>query len=458
MVKVKNKHKLITNGQTPALQQARSLAIEGIEHAIAAVDPKMLVAANLKVNGTVLEVQGHRFDLAPYRHIYVVGGGKAAGPMTEALETILASHITGGVINIPHGDHSKTQTLQLHPASHPVPDQAGVEGAQEMLKIAENATAEDLVICLISGGGSSLMCSPRGGIKLEDKQQLTAGLLRSGATINEVNTVRKHLSAFKGGWLAKKAYPATVLSIILSDVVGDPLGVIASGPTVPDQTTFADAKAVLEKYGLLTNAPASVRKVLEDGVEGHIAETPKPDDSTFEQVVNVVVGNNRAACLAAKKYLQSEGLNVVLLTSTLEGEARCVGTVLAAVAKEVCSSGNPAHRPVAIVTGGETTVKVTGNGLGGRNQELALAVALKLGLGGAVVVACVGTDGVDGPTDAAGAVVDASTLLRAKAAGLDAEAFLAANDSYHFFAALNDLVFTGQTGTNVNDLTIIIIL
>jgi glycerate 2-kinase len=456
-VLIKNKQALIENGEKTSLRRARSLALDCIEAAINAVDPKKLIAAQLTLKEKHLQIQGHSFDLAQYRRIYVVGGGKASGQMAEALEANLGDRLTSGIVNVPYGDSSQTEKIRLHPASHPLPDQAGVEGANQMLKLAEKATENDLVICLISGGGSSLICYPRNGITLKEKQELTDALLRSGATINEINIVRKHLSSFKGGWLAKKAYPAAILSIILSDVIGDPLDVIASGPTVADATTFADAKRVLEKYELWINLPGAVRNVIKNGIEGCIAETPKPHDPVFERVINVVVGNNRTACLAAKEHLEKEGVDTVLLTLPLEGEAKCAGNILSVVAREVLASGNPKPKPVAIIAGGETTVKVTGNGKGGRNQELVLSSAQKLDIDEAVVV-CVGTDGLDGPTDAAGAIADSTTLKRAATAGLNPREFLAANDSYHFFAALGDLVFTGQTGTNVNDIAIIIIL
>ena len=299
---------------------------------------------------------------------------------------------------------------------------------------------------------------PRGDVELADKRQITAALLKSGATINEVNTVRKHISDFKGGWLAKKAYPATILNLILSDVMGDPLDFIASGPTVPDSTTFGEAVAVLKKYDLWAQAPSSVRKLLSDGEKGLVPETPKAGDEAFKKVYNVVVGNNRLATQAACGSLRAAGLSTLMLTALLEGEARQVGTVLASIAREVSVSGNPVPMPGGMVAGGETTVFVAGKGMGGRNQEIALAAALKFeGLDG-VVMASLSTDGVDGPTDAAGAVVDGQSLARAKEHGLAAEKFLADNDSYHFFSKLGDLIFTGPTGTNVNDVSVMVIL
>jgi glycerate-2-kinase len=327
-----------------------------------------------------------------------------------------------------------------------------------MLEIAEQANEDDLIICLISGGGSSLMPLPRGAVSVADKREITNALLKCGATINEINTVRKHISDFKGGWLAKKAYPATVLNLILSDVVGDPLDFIASGPTVPDSTTFSDAINVLKKYSLWDTTPVAIRKVLSDGEKGLIPETPKAGDKIFKKVFNVVVGNNRFASLAACEHLKSEGLNTLLLTATLEGEARHVGVMLASIAHEVLASGNPIPKPSGIVAGGETTVTVSGKGLGGRNQEIALAAAQKLNRMNGVVVASISTDGVDGPTDAAGAISDGKTIARASELRLTPEKYLLENDSYHFFSKLGDLIFTGPTGTNVNDISVIVVL
>jgi glycerate-2-kinase len=374
------------------------------------------------------------------------------------LEQILGKRITKGLVNVPHDSRSKIGIIQLHGANHPVPDQAGVEGTRQMLRIAEDAEENDLIICLISGGGSSLMPLPRDNVSLEDKKEITNSLLRSGAAINEINTVRKHISDFKGGWLAKKAYPATILNLILSDVVGDPLDFIASGPTVPDSTTFGDATKVLQKYNLWEKAPASVRKIFSDGKKGLIPETPKAGDRVFKKVTNIVIGNNRHSSLAACENLRSSGLNTLLLTATLEGEARQVGIVLASTVREVLASGNPVRRPTGIVAGGETTVIVTGKGKGGRNQEIPLAAASRLKDMDGVVIASLSTDGVDGPTDAAGAIVDGKTIERAMKIGMYADSFLSDNDSYHFFSKLGDLIFTGPTGTNVNDISVVAVL
>lgn len=458
MVVIKNREELINNGETQRDKMARELAIKSLESALKAADPRQIIKSRLLLRDSVLRVDEYSFDLGKFKSVYVVGGGKASGSMAEALEKVLGRRITAGFVNVLHGETNKTSIIKLHGANHPVPDEAGVEGTRKMLDLVEAATADDLVICLISGGGSSMMPLPRGGISLSDKREITDLLLKSGATITEINTVRKHISDFKGGWLAKKAYPATVLNLILSDVMGDPLDFIASGPTVPDSTTFHDAVSVLRKYDLWARGPPSVTKVLSDGEKGLIPETPKASDEAFKRVHNVVVGNNRLVSQTACTEFKSAGLDTLLLTSIMEGEARHVGTVLSSIAREVSISDNPVHKPGAVVAGGETTVTVTGKGKGGRNQEVALAAAMKLGNLDGVAVASLTTDGVDGPTDAAGAVVDGKTLAKAKRMGLSPEKFLAANDSYNFFSKISDLIFTGPTGTNVNDISLIVIL
>jgi glycerate-2-kinase len=459
MVKVKNKMELIKNSKSPSDRKARKLALNGLDAALEAVDPKGIVRSKVILEENFLKIGGQSFNLKNFRGIYVVGGGKASGFMAEALEEILGDFITDGTVNVPHGtlNQYETRRVKLQGAGHPIPDKAGIEGTRRILNLVDRADEKDLVICLVSGGGSSLMPLPRGGICLSDMKNITEALLKSGATINEINTVRKHISDFKGGMLAKRAYPATVISLLLSDVVGDPLDVIASGPTVPDSTTFRDAVEVLKKYRLWDETPNPIREILLDGEKGLIPETPKLGDAAFHKVHNFVVGNNRSASLAACRKLRDAGLNTLLLTSYMEGEARYVGAMLASLAKEISASGNPVSKPAALVVGGETTVTVFGKGKGGRNQEIALGAALKMdGLEGAVV-ASISTDGIDGPTDAAGALADGKTLLRSKELGLKADEFLMNNDSYSFFVELGDLIFTGPTGTNVNDVSIVVV-
>ena len=456
--RIRNREQIIKNGKTPTIRRARSLALMSIECALNAADPKLLMHQKVKVENLCLSIGDRFFDLGSFKHVYVVGGGKAGAAMAQALEETLGTHITAGTVNVPRGNKQGKSLIELNETSHPIPDPAGVAGTNRMITIAEKAKENDLVICLISGGGSSLMPLPREGVTLEDKRAVTDALLKSGAAINEINIVRKHLSAFKGGWLAKKAYPATVVNMILSDVMGDPLDAIASGPTVPDPSTFSDAQKTLEKHNLWETVPASVRKVFSEGIQGLLEETPKPGDAVFAKVHNVLIGNNRTACQAAAKCLKREGLKTILFDKPLEGEARQMGKALASFATKVTDYSFSLQKPLAVVAGGETTVEVKGKGLGGRNQELALAAALNLTDAQTCVIASLNTDGVDGPTNSAGAIIDGYTINRSLRAGLDPEKSLAENDSYTFFAKLGDLLLTGPTGTNVNDISVIVIL
>ena len=456
MIKIRNLERLIENGETPRIRKSRAIALRCLEQAINAAEPKQLIKAKVKLESNCLQVEGYLFDLEKFKHVFVVGGGKAGGKMAQAIEEILGEHITAGVVNVPYGTKQETHCIELNWASHPVPDEAGVKGTARMVELVQEAKENDLIICLISGGGSSLMPLPREGISLKDKQELTNALLKSGAAISEINIVRKHLSAFKGGWLAKKAYPATMINLVLSDVMGDPLDSIASGPTVADPSTFDDAKNILKKYDLWSNAPVSIRKTISEGAEGLLEETPKPDDFVFENVSNVLIGNNRTASQAAFDCLRSKGCGTLFFAKLLKGEAREVGKELANLASGVCDSH--VSKSLGVVAGGETTVIVTGDGLGGRNQELVLSAALNLSESDDCVIASLSTDGVDGPTDAAGAIADGSTIKRAKLLGLDLEKYLENNDSYSFFLKLGDLICTGATGTNVNDVSVIVSL
>ena len=458
MIEISNKSHLIENGKTPLIQKARMLALNSLERALNAAEPRSLLQSKLTLKGSCLRADNCSFDLTRIGQVYVVGGGKAGGAMALALEEILGNCISAGVVNVPYGAKRQTQVIELNEASHPVPDGAGEEGARRMMALAKIAEKDDLLICVLSGGGSSLMPLPREGISIRDKQKLTDALLKSGAAIGEINVVRKHLSALKGGWLAKKAYPATVLNLLLSDVMGDSLDAIASGPTVPDPSTFADARRILEKYNLWSDASDSIRKLLSDGELGLAEETPKPGEAAFKRVCNVIVGNNKISSDAAVTFLKSASLNTLLFQNALTGEAREGGKRLALFACRIAASGRPLSKPAGVVAGGETTVTVTGKGKGGRNQELALAAALQFENSGACVLASIGTDGVDGSTDAAGAIVDGFTLARARELGLDPGRYLTDNNSYDFFSQLGDLIVTGATGTNVNDISVIVIL
>jgi len=459
LVSIKNERELLDNAKSSLDRRARKLAISALNAALEAADPKNIIKSKVRVEKNSLKIGNLSFNLREFRNVFVVGGGKASGCMAEAVEELLGDRIKDGAISVPYACPAyETKRVKLEHASHPMPDVAGVRSAKRILDLASEAEENDLVICLLSGGGSSLMPQPCAGVALRDKRRVTDALLKSGATINEINAVRKHLSAFKGGWLAKRAYPATVVNLILSDVVGDPLDSIASGPTVPDSSTFHDAIEILKRYGLWSKAPTSVKKVLLSGKKGLIPETPKASDKAFEKVYNIVIGNNLTASQAAYNSLKKAGLSTLLLSSCLEGQARDAGTMFASMAKEIVASGNPISKPAGIVAGGETTVTVVGKGKGGRNQEIALAAALKISNLDGVVVASLSTDGVDGPTDAAGALADGKTILRAHELGLDPRKFLVENDSYSFFSRLSDLIFTGLTGTNVDDVSVIVVL
>jgi hydroxypyruvate reductase len=404
----------------------------------------------------VLEVDGCRYDLNAFRTIYVVGGGKACAPMAQAIESVFGDRTTAGIVCVKYGHQLATTRIQIEQAGHPIPDERAVRATGKMLQLLDAAGRDDLIICLISGGGSALLVAPSSGITLADKRRITNTLLRSGATITEVNTIRKHLSRVKGGGLVRAASPATVISLILSDVLGDPLDVIASGPTVPDTTTFADAWEILVRYDLVGELPTSIAQWLQEGMAGRIPDTPKPGDPIFDRTQNVIVASNARAVHAAVEQARRDGLNPLLLSSFVEGEAREVAKVFAAIGRELVRSDNPVPRPAAIVAGGETTVTVKGQGRGGRNQEFALAAAIQLEGIDDITIMAVATDGTDGPTTAAGAIVDGTTVERARAIGLDPRQALADNDSYSFFQKLGDLLVTGPTNTNVDDLYVIV--
>ena len=430
-----------------------------VEAALRAVDPVEAVRRVVRLKGNILLIEGREYDLSRCGRIVVVGAGKAGAPMAAAVEEILGDWIAQGFVNVKHGYvlEPAPRHIVVNQAGHPTPDESGMEGARRIFEMVSPLGEDDLVIALISGGGSALMPLPAEGITLADKKATTEALLRCGATINEINAVRKHISAIKGGQLARAAYPARVVSLILSDVVGSPLDTIASGPTAPDTTTFADAWAVLEKYDLFDELPPAVVERLRRGLAGELPETPKPDDPVFERVQNVIIADNRIAALAAVDEARRQGFNALLLTTYLEGEAREIAKAVAALGKGMSAHSDPVPPPACLVLGGETTVTVTGRGMGGRNQELALSAAMALAGWEDVAVLTLATDGTDGPTDAAGAFVDGSTVRRAQGAGLDPLEYLRENDSYRFFQALGDLLVTGPTNTNVNDLAFVFV-
>jgi len=427
--------------------------------ALDASDPAEAILRHVKLAGDTLIAGGRRYRLSKpsargsFRNIYVIGAGKAGASMAQAVERLLGRRITAGLLNVKYGHVAKLRRIELNECGHPIPDENGVSGARRIAEIAQQAGPDDLILCLMSGGASALLPYPASPVTLEEKQETTRLLLKCGADIHELNCIRKHISLIKGGQLARMAYPATVLALILSDVTGDDLDTIGSGPTVPDRSTFAQAREIFHRYGIWSDVPEAVRERL----SGDASETPKPGDRIFANVQNLIVGGNRLAVDAAARRAKALGYRTLVLSTFIEGEAREVAGVHAAIAREIRVTGRPVKPPACVISGGETTVTVRGQGLGGRNQEFALAVAQGINGLENVVIMSGGTDGSDGPTDAAGALADGTTIARAQTHSLIAAEYLANNDSYHFFARLGDLIKTGPTGTNVADVRIILV-
>lgn len=433
--------------------------------ALAAAEAGNAVRRHLTVLRDGLRVDGISLPLEEFDRVFLIGAGKASVEMATAVEAMLRGRLAGTLVVTKHaGTRPNKQAVplqaprkqrlrprQIIQSEHPIPGRAGLEAAAKISELLRQLNARDLLIVAISGGASALLPAPAKGVTLKAKQRTTEMLLRAGADIGELNAVRKHLSMLKGGQLAARAYPATLVGLLLSDVIGDPMDVIGSGLTAPDDSTFADALAVLEKFGLKDKAPLVVRQHLESGALGEIAETPKSGDPIFENVHNIVVGSNRLALEAAAREAKALGYAPLILSSSMQGEAREAARVHAEILREVVRSGNPARAPACILSGGETTVRVRGRGTGGRNQEFALAAALAIDGLRDVLVLSAGTDGTDGPTDAAGAMATGGTIERARRWGLNAGEYFADNNSYAFFDALGDLIRTGRTGTNVMD-------
>jgi hydroxypyruvate reductase len=423
-----------------------------------AVEPGAAIKRCCKFDGESLFVGNRTYHLPQYKNLFVIGAGKATAPMAAALEDILEKRISEGIIIVKYDHLADLQRINLIEAGHPLPDPNGEKGADAILNLAKKSGKDDLIFCLISGGGSALLPLPFNGITLKDKQDTIKVLLSCGATIHEINTLRKHTSKIKGGRLAQAAFPATIISLILSDVVGDDLDIIASGPTVPDSSSFPDCMEILERYHIKDKIPESILNHIESGISGKIPETPKAGDPAFKRTQNLIIASNIESLMAAKEKAERLQYNVILLSSMIVGETRYAAQIHGAIAKEIIKTGNPISPPACILSGGETTVTISGNGLGGRNQEFALAAAIDISGHKNVVVLSGGTDGTDGPTDAAGAFSDTYTLERAKEMGLDPYHFLANNDAYHFFEKLDDLLITGPTNTNVMDLRILLVV
>ncbi len=424
--------------------------------AIGAVEPRAAVMRHLSLSGGTLTLNTPaapvRYDLAAFDRIFVVGAGKATAPMARAVEQILGDRITGGIISVKDGHTDTLEKVVQLEASHPVPDERGMDAARRMLELLEGCGPRDLVIALISGGGSALLPLPAEGITLEEKRATTDLLLKCGAPIGDINTVRKHLSRVKGGRLAAAASPATVICLMISDVVGDDPGTIASGPFSPDATTFADALAMLDSWRITEKIPRAVIAHVKRGAD----ETPKPGDPLFGGIHHAIIASNALALQAAKEKAVSLGYTTIILDEFSEGDVADIARRHARIAREIVRAGDPVLPPACVLSGGECTVMVHGDGLGGRNTEFALHAAADIeGLPG-MLVGSAGTDGTDGPTDAAGSYADGNTVTRARRDGLEASDFMARNDSYHFFEILGDLVKTGPTRTNVMDVRIIL--
>lgn len=434
-------------------KDARLIFEAGLE----AVEPVKAVKRHVRRREGRLVIGDQTYELDKYKSVHVVGAGKAAAAMALAVEELLGDRLTSGVVNVKYGHSRRLRLVSVNEAGHPVPDESGLRGTRELMSLLRQADEKSLIIFLVSGGGSALLPAPAEGLSLEQEQQVTQLLLASGAAIDEINAIRKHISRVKGGQMARLAYPATLVSLILSDVIGDRLDSIASGPTVPDGTTYEDCLRILQKYAIVGKIPPAVLDHLQKGTRDEIPETPKDGDPAFERTQNVIVGSSIQAVRAAREKAEILGYRAMILSTFIEGETREVAIVHAALAKEILSSGNPIAPPACLISGGETTVTIRGRGLGGRNQEFALAAAIEITGLENVVILSGGTDGTDGPTDAAGAIADGTTIERAAEKGLDAERHLRENDSYHFFQPLGDLLVTGPTLTNVMDLRLVLV-
>ncbi len=452
---IKNLEKLISNGGTLKNKKGRELVLKTMEEAIKSVLPRNLIKKNIIIKDQTLIIGNNyiNIDLNKVSNIYLIGGGKASKEMALGLLDILNDRINAGVINIPRGSQTNDLTdkkIKFIETGHPIPTKEGMNGVLKMLEIVEKAKSDDLIFCLISGGGSALMPLPANGITINDLKIMNKILLGAGMPINEINVLRKHCSKVKGGQLVMKN-KAMFITLIISDVLNDPLDIIASGPSVPDESTFFEAMNIIKKYNLENKLPKSILNFIKDGLDGKALETPKKSDLIFKNVKNYVLGNLNIACESALNYAKKYGIPCKRISSSIEGEASQVGINLI---NELSLN----KRPIVLIGGGETTVTLKGRGKGGRNQELILSAIRKIENEG-IIIGAIGTDGIDGNSDAAGAIADSSIAEKAKISSLDINKFLINNDSYNFFKKIGDgLIFTGYTGTNVNDLYILVAL
>jgi len=455
---IKNFEELI-NIREDWRRKGRKEILEILEKGLEKADPEKAIRRSLKLKKDRIEIKGEEIALNKFKRIFVVGGGKASAKMAKAVEEILEDRIYKGLIIAPENVKSKTKIIEIRMGDHPIPSRRNIQYTREIIELLKETGREDLIIILLSGGGSALLTYPADKLELEDIAETTRILLKCGANIEEINTIRKHISKIKGGQLVKYAYPARTITLIISDVVGDRMDSIASGPTVPDKTTFKDAERIIKKYNLYGKLPENVINRIIRGVKGKVEETPKPGNPLFKKVINIIVANNFESLKTMKREAKRRGYRSMILSSRITGEAKEIGRLMAAIFNEVRETGNPVKAPAIIIGGGETTVTVKGNGIGGRNQELALTVANIIGGNGRIFFASIGTDGIDGVTDAAGAIVDAETKREGEELGLSIEETLKNNDSYSFFKKVGkNLIYTGLTETNVNDLMIGLIL
>jgi len=450
------------SAQVKLNRKLKSDAMAIFNAALSAADPAQAVKQTVFRKGNTIKVLQRKktiktININRIERIFVVGAGKATAPMAKALEQILGNRITEGIISVKKGHALNLKYTTVKEAAHPVPDQTGLKTAEKIKTLLEDAGPKDLVFSLISGGGSALLPLPVANLKLSEIQDVTRLLLGCGANIHEINTVRKHLSQTKGGQLARAAAPATVINLMLSDVVGDNMDTIASGPFVPDRSTFEDMALILARYKLMKKVPSSVRNHLKKGLTGQVPETPKEKDPIFNKVTNLIIGSNFLSLVAAEAKAKSLGYKPLLLSSSIEGETKIVAQVHVAMAREIRTTNHPLKPPACLISGGETTVTLSGQGKGGRNQEFVLAAAMELDNLKDVLVFSAGTDGTDGPTDVAGAMADENTYSRAMSLGLSPQKHLLEHNSYPFFKKLNDHVVTGPTLTNVMDVRLLLV-
>lgn len=447
---IKNKEELLSHGNI----SGRKAALDVIDYAISAVNAYKLTKKMVKLEDNSLAVSDLNYNLSEVGNIYVIGGGKATFSIAQALDEILGERITRGVVIVKKGEKRRLKHINVIEASHPVPDKKGLEGTKKIIDIANDAKDNDIVFCAITGGASALMPLPAANISLEDKKKVSELLLKCGATVDEINTVRKHISAIKGGRLAKYIDPAEIINLIVVDeILGRPWG-----PTVPDATTFEDAVDVLKKYRLWEKVPDPVQKHLERGLADPSLETPKPEGFKALKVHNLVLADNGIMCQAGKKRAEELAFKSSILSTCLEGESREAGIVLASIAKEIEKRSRHNSPPCILILGGETTVTITGPyGKGGPSQELALGASLKIAGSKRIVIASIDTDGTDGPTDIAGGIVDGYTLERAKEKNIDVYASLMGHNSSDVLMKLHDAILTEPTGINVMDLNILVV-